>query len=119
MADPAPSDTLEVSSREVEPGAVVLAPVGDIDFGSHEALRAAAADALARGRVRLVLDLSGVRICDSTGLSMFVDLHRQTRERGGWLRLAATRPLLAKTLGITRLDGLLPIYGTVDAALAA
>jgi anti-anti-sigma factor len=112
-----PSRVLELSIRDVQPDAAVITAVGDIDYGSHEALRDVASDALARNRIRCVLELSGVRICDSTGLSVFVDLHRQTTKRDGWLRIAAPRPLLVSTLAITHLDRLLPVYDSVEAAL--
>jgi anti-anti-sigma factor len=97
----------------------VLTAAGDIDFGSHHVLRTAAASEFERNRIRLVVDVSNVRICDSTGLSLFVDLYRQTSARGGWFRLAAPGPLLLKTLAVTNLDRMLPAFDTVDAALAA
>jgi anti-anti-sigma factor len=109
---------LSVSAADAEPEAVVLTAVGDIDYSSHHVLRAAASTALGRPRLRLVVDVGDVRICDSTGLSLFVDLHRQTTARGGWLRLARPRPLLTKTLAITNLERVLSTYETVEAALA-
>jgi anti-sigma B factor antagonist len=109
---------LEVS---VAPGdsPVVITAVGDLDYGSTGILREAAMKTLDEGRLHLVLDLSGLAICDSTGLSLFVDLHRKTTRRGGWVRLAGPGRLLVSTLAITSLDRLLPIYPTVDAALKA
>jgi anti-sigma B factor antagonist len=108
---------LELSMRDVQTDTAVITAVGDIDYGSHALLRDIAGEALANNRTRLVLELSGVRICDSTGLSVFVYLHRQTTARGGWFRIAGPRPLLISTLAITYLDRLLPVYETVDAAL--
>ena|SRR5690349_1951649 len=112
-----PSPVLELSMRDVQTGTAVITAVGDIDYGSHAQLRDIAREALAGNRIRLVLDLSAVRICDSTGLSVFVNLHRSTTARGGWFRIAGPRPLLISTLAITYLDRLLPVYDTVDAAL--
>ncbi|GGM30138.1 STAS domain-containing protein [Dactylosporangium sucinum] len=76
-----------------------------------DALRAASA-------TRLVLDLSGVPICDSSALSLFTRTHRDLTAAGGWLRLAGTRPLVDKVLEVTDLDRLLPRYDAVEAALA-
>src|SRR3954447_5730077 len=113
-----PNPVLELSMRDVQTDAAVITAVGDIDYGSQGLLRDIAGDALANNRIRLVLELSGVRICDSTGLSVFVDVHRRTTARGGWFRIAGPRPLLVSTLAITYLDRLLPVYDSVDAALA-
>lgn len=112
-----PKPVLELSMRDVQTDAAVITAIGDIDYGSHALLRDIAGGALAKSRIRLVLELSGVRICDSTGLSVFVDLHRTTTARGGWFRIAAPRPLLISTLAITYLDRLLPVYDSIDAAL--
>jgi anti-sigma B factor antagonist len=109
---------LNVTTSDIAPDGAVLTAAGDIDFGSHGVLRAAAASAFERNRIRLVVDVGKVRICDSSGLSLFVDLHRQTTARGGWFRLAGPSPLLVKTLAVTNLDRVLPAYETVDAALA-
>jgi anti-sigma B factor antagonist len=114
-----PNPVLELSIRDIQTDAAVIAAVGDIDFGSHALLRDIAGGALDRNRIRLVLDLSGVRICDSSGLRIFVQLHRQATARGGWLRIAAPRPLLVSTLAITYLDRLLPVYDSIDDALKA
>jgi anti-anti-sigma factor len=112
-----PDPILNLSMRDVQTGTAVITAAGDIDYGSHNLLRDFAADALAGDRIRLVLDLSSVRICDSTGLSVFVELHRTTTARGGWFRLAGPRPLVVSTLAITHLDRLLPVFDSADAAL--
>lgn len=112
-----PNSVLELSVRDVQTDAAVITALGDIDYGSRALLRDIAEDALANNRIRLVLELAGVRICDSTALSVFVDLHRKTTARGGWFRIAGPRPLLVSTLAITYLDRVLPVYDSVDAAL--
>jgi anti-anti-sigma factor len=108
---------LNLSVRNADADTAVITAVGDIDYGSHALLRDVAVGAVDGTRVRLVLELSGVRVCDSTGLSLFVDLHRQTTAAGGWLRLAAPRRILVSTLAITNLDRMLPVYDSVEAAL--
>jgi anti-anti-sigma factor len=108
---------LDLSVRNADADTAVITAVGDIDYASHTLLRDVAGGAVDRKRVRLILELSGVRICDSTALSLFVDLHRQTTAAGGWLRLAAPRRLLVSTLAITNLDRILPVFDSVDAAL--
>lgn len=99
--------------------ATVLRARGVIDHGSRDVLREVAVTALEQGRVRLVADLHQVSLCDSSGLSMLVELHRRAGAGGGWLRLACLRPLVRTALSLTNLDRLLPVYDTVDEALGS
>ncbi|GAB1688556.1 STAS domain-containing protein [Krasilnikovia sp. M28-CT-15] len=109
---------LSVTARDVAGEVTVIAAVGEIDRDSRDHLRDAAAVALHHGRHRLVLDLTAVAFCDSSGLALLVDLHRSTAVHHGWLRLAACPPLLRTSLHATNLDRLLPMYNTVEDAAA-
>jgi anti-anti-sigma factor len=108
---------LSVSAHPTGSAAVVLAVAGVIDFGSEGLLYGELAARVADGTPRLVLDLAGVELCDSSGLGMLVRGHRLATAHGGWLRLAAPQPLVRDLLAITNLDRLLPVYDDVDAAL--
>src|SRR5258708_7120114 len=61
------------------------------------------------GRVRLVVDLSGVDFCDSTGVNVLLAAHRQARETGGDLELAAPRPAVRKILQVTGLEAVFTV----------
>jgi anti-sigma B factor antagonist len=54
--------------------------------------------------IRLIVDLSGVDFCDSTGVNVLLAAHRQAREKGGDLELAAPRPAVRKILQVTGLE---------------
>jgi anti-sigma B factor antagonist len=59
--------------------------------------------------VRVVVDMSGVEFCDSTGMNVLLSCLRQVRERGGELELAAPRPAVMKILQVTGLDSVFTI----------
>jgi anti-sigma B factor antagonist len=97
----------------------VVAATGEIDFQSYQPLQEVLTTQLRAGRSKLVLDLDAVSFCDSSGLGMFVSIHRRAGMAGGWLRLARPNPHLRRILGVTNLDRLLGAYETVDAAANA
>jgi anti-sigma B factor antagonist len=60
------------------------------------------------GRHHLVLDVSGVTFCDSTGVSALVRSHARAAQMAGELRLVAPSPALRRVLeisGLTRMFG--------------
>jgi anti-sigma B factor antagonist len=87
---------------------------GEIDLYTaprlHSELAAVIANAAPESRV--IVDMSGVEFCDSTGMNVLLSCLRQVRERGGELELAAPRPAVMKILQVTGLDSVF----TIDAA---
>ena len=55
-----------------EGSAAVVTVIGELDAATCEVLTNAAHDAVARGAVRLVLDLSSVDFMDSSGISALI-----------------------------------------------
>lgn len=75
---------------------------------------------LVRGSInRIVVDLAGLRFCDSIGLSTFVLAHRACTASGGFMRLAAVPDFLLRVLTVVGLKDQLPMYDTVAAACTA
>ena len=58
-------------------------------------------------------------LCDSSALSMFVQVHQRTTAAGGWLRLVAPQPMVRQILHVTNLDQLIPVQASVDAPYGA
>jgi len=106
---------IEVASRPGEPVAVV-ALRGELDLDSCVALPAVWAGLIERGQARIVVDACGLTFVDSTGLAALVEAHRRCCQAGGFLRLAAAKPFLLRTLAVVGLLGRLPVYATVQAA---
>jgi anti-sigma B factor antagonist len=111
-------DILTVTAQDGAGLITVLSVAGEIDRDSRDFLEKAAEEAMRRGRRRLILDAAGVTFCDSSGLSLLVELHRRTTSEGGWLRLAAPPALLRSMLRVTHLDQLFPLYDSVAEAAA-
>jgi anti-sigma B factor antagonist len=85
---------------------------GEIDLYTVPRLQRELASVLAGSDpVRLVVDLSGVDFCDSTGVNVLLAAHRQAREKGGDLELAAPRPAVRKILQVT---GLETVFTVID-----
>jgi anti-sigma B factor antagonist len=98
------------------PDYAVVSVRGSIYFDTHQALRDALLPLAGGEQPRIVLDLSGVDLCDSSGLNLMAQTHLMARQHGGWLRLAGAQPLVRQVLDATRLTGELPLYDTVDQA---
>lgn len=97
-------------------GQTPVTVAGELDHGSHAALLHGLSACIAAGRHRLLLDVSGVTFCDSTGLGALVRLHRQAEAQGGWLRLVRPAADLRRILQVTNLDRLLRVDETSSAA---
>jgi len=90
---------------------VTVIAAGEIDLYSAPKLQtdlAAIIDSAAPA-ARIVVDMSGVEFCDSTGMNVLLSCLRQARERGGELELAAPRPAIKKILQVTGLDSVFTV----------
>ena len=84
---------------------------GEIDLYTAPRLQSelAAVIASAAPAARVIVDMSGVDFCDSTGMNVLLSCLRQARERGGELELAAPRPAVRKILSVTGLDAVFTV----------
>jgi anti-sigma B factor antagonist len=65
-------------------------------------------DRLAQGRARtIVVDLSGLRLIDSSGVAALVSLYKRVRARGGKLVVRAVRDQPLAVLKLLKLDEVL------------
>jgi anti-anti-sigma factor len=78
--------TLRVE-REERDGWVLLQVAGDLDLGTGSKVREAVREAVATGSRRVLVDLTEVRFCDSTGVGVLIAARRLLRSCGGELRL--------------------------------
>lgn len=102
---------MNISSEESR-GWLVVAPSGEIDLATVDALD----QALAENR-DTVLDLSEVSFMDSTGLRSLVGVHNRLKENGSRFRLVVPSGAVSRIIEITGLSGALDIVPTRAAAL--
>jgi anti-sigma B factor antagonist len=110
-------DLLRVEVSESRPGVLVLAPVGEVDVATADLLRNAARDAVAATPRCLVVDLTGLTFCGSTGLVVLMDARRDAEAAGVRFGTADGPPIVRRVLEITQLGPVLQHRETLDAAL--
>lgn len=102
----------------------VLQVSGELDLVTSPALRQHIHDAVAEGRHSLVLDLSEVMFCDSSGVGVLIATRRLIRSCQGSLRLilpaqgAAEGSHVNRVLGALGVRRLFEVYPDVTAAVA-
>lgn len=101
---------LNVSSRSQGDHTIVVT-TGEIDLYTAPRLHSELAAVIDKSAPssRIVVDMSGVEFCDSTGMNVLLSCLRKARDRGGELELAAPRPAVRKILQVTGLDSVFPI----------
>ena len=92
-----------------------MSVAGEIDLYTapklHSELMTALSAATPGTPLHLVVDMTGVEFCDSTGMNVLLAAHRRAREDGGDLQLAAPRSAIRKVLQVTGLES---VFTVVD-----
>jgi anti-sigma B factor antagonist len=99
------------------PLAVVTFPA-EIDMATAGALGEQVAAALAPGVQAVIADMAATTFCDSAGITMLIRAKKQATARGAELRLLLPDPNVLRVLKIQGVDAVLPIYHSLDEALA-
>jgi anti-sigma B factor antagonist len=105
-------------SMEPHGASVVVSVRGELDVVSSQRFDDCLAEAAGRSD-RVVLDRSAVDFRDTTSLAVIVGHWRRQVAADGMFLLAGARYRYVKALWITGLADRLPMYDTVDEALAA
>jgi anti-sigma B factor antagonist len=87
----------------------VLSVTGEIDLYTAPTLQSELMAALGAGKTRLIVDMSRVDFCDSTGINVLLAAHRHARERGGELQLASPGSATRKVLQVTGLESVFSV----------
>jgi anti-anti-sigma factor len=107
MSSPRTQLTIEELASDSTSGST-LRINGELDISTADALRRAVAPYVAAGG-KLVLDLSRVTFCDSTGLAVLVGIHKRLAAGGGGLELYAPVQRVQHLLTITGLNRVFPV----------
>ena len=108
---------MEISSK-LAGTITVITITGSIDSLSYGQVISAVSEQAASGQVRILIDLTGVDFMSSAGLRAILAGIKETREKGGDLRLVGAQPGIEKVLKISGFDSLLKSYPDLDQALA-
>jgi anti-anti-sigma factor len=108
---------IRVSSQQRD-GFAVVAVSGELDIVTSRRFDEFLTE-VRRDAERIIIDLSAVDFMDTGSLAVIVGHWKQVTAAGGTLVLAGARYRYTKTLWITGLADRLPLYESVDAAVAA
>ena len=97
---------------------VVVTMPAEIDVTNAARIGGELSLAIADGAGIVVADMTGTTFCNSSGISMLVLAHRQAAAIGAELRLVVPAAAVLRALKLVRMDRMLPIYPSLDAALA-
>ena len=99
-------------------GIEIVSVPAELDLATSEGVVEQGCAAIARLARLVLLDLTGLSFCDARGLSAFVRIANQADAAGCGFGLIAPRPPVAKILRVSGLDSRLPVFATIDGALA-
>jgi anti-anti-sigma factor len=121
LSEPSPLERRVAELRftmQTHGASVVVSVQGELDITSSQRFDDRLAEAAAASD-QVILDMSAVDFMDTTALAVIVTHWRRQAEEGGVFLLAGARYRYTKALWITGLADRLPMYDTVDDALAA
>ncbi len=104
-----------------EDGRVTVVSVsGDLVIGEPETqFKKAIACLLEEGKVDLLIDCSGLRFVDSTGLGALVRALTTAQNEGGRTKLFGVGPHLRKLLELTKLDAVFETFDDREQAVSS
>ena len=108
---------IRISSQRRD-GFAVVAVTGELDIVTSRRFDECLAE-VRQDDDHIIVDLSAVDFMDTGSLAVIVGHWKQLTAAGGTLALAGARYRYTKTLWITGLADRLPLYESVDAAVAA
>lgn len=107
VSDPAAQETL------------LLALAGELDYSNAERFHHDLQEAIGVSRGDLVIDLTDLTFCDSTGIQSFLNTRQTVQDRGGSIVLVNLHPRLERLFHLTGLAQAFGIQPTVADALKA
>ncbi|MFG1778011.1 STAS domain-containing protein [Micromonospora sp. NPDC049051] len=95
--------TFTVTYADRDGGATRLRLAGELDLSTAPELNAAIDRLVDAGKRRLLVDLTDLTFCDSTGIAAFVRGDNRVAADGGWLRVTGARGRVDRLLQVTGL----------------
>lgn len=91
---------------------------GEVELSNAAQLRADLRTACEQQPCHVIVDMSEVTFIDSTGIGVLVGALKRTREHQGTFALICPQPRVRRVFEITGLLQALPLFNTMDEALA-
>lgn len=111
---------LTVTRKLVEPDIAVLELKGRIVLGNDaKNIEWTIDELLKENKNKIVADLAGVTVLDSTGVGIVVVCYARVKKAGGALHIAGANGMVEQTLRMTNVDRLIDLYPSVPEAAAA
>jgi anti-sigma B factor antagonist len=95
----------------------VLVVAGEIDVFTAPLFKQAIVNVVAAGHRHLFIDMREVTFMDSSGFGALLGATKRLRPEGGSLNLIGCNRTIQRMLHLTRLDTILGVFDTLDAAL--
>lgn len=101
-------------------GEITVAAVeGSIDAMTSGALGEAFDEQISAGRVKLVADLREVSYTSSAGLRVLLGATKDSRSKGGDLRLSGVQPNVMKVLDLSGFTSILKVLDNLEDAISS
>ncbi len=111
---------LTVARKRMDPDIAVLEMNGRIVLGNDsKTVEWTLAELLKENQKKVVFDLSGVTVVDSTGVGIVVMCYAKLKKSGGGLRIAGASGMVEDTLRLTNVHNLIPFFPTAADAAAS
>jgi anti-sigma B factor antagonist len=108
---------LQIQEKKPSPGVTVLEMKGRVCMGRDcQEIEWKLTDLLEKGEKKVVFDLTGVNMMDSTGVGIMVTSFGRLKKSGGELRLVVVPGKVQEVLSMTMVDKVLSVFPTTSAA---
>ena len=111
---------LTVEKRLVDTDVAVLLLAGRLNLGRDcQRVEWQVDDLLREGKLSVIFDLSGLSFIDSAGVGMVMMCFGKLKKSGGTLRVAGAKGYVEDTLKMTRVNEVMQLFPSVEAAAAS
>jgi len=108
----------DTATATMAPLTVVTFPA-EIDMATAGAIGEQIAASLTPGVHAVIADMTATTFCDSAGINMLIRAKKQAAAHGAELRLLLPCPNVLRVMKIQGVDAVLPIYHSLEEALAS
>jgi len=109
---------IELAHREIAPKMIVITLTGKLTLGpQNDQVVKTVEDRLAEGARKIIFDLSGVTVIDSTGIGRFIASFNKIMAAGGEMRMAGATGHVLQSFRISLLDKVFSFYPSLEQSL--